>query len=100
MNVATGSELSVRFVVHGRVQGVGFRDAVYRVAWKLGGLKGHVRNLRDGAVEICVIAEARKVQELKAFIMRGPPLARVDRLEEGPFDPPSPPGPFSVIFRR
>ena len=68
------------------------------VAWKLGGVKGHVRNLRDGSVEVCVTADGEKVEELRAFILRGPPLARVDRLEEGPFDPPAPPGPFSVLF--
>jgi acylphosphatase len=91
-------QISRRYVVHGRVQGVGFRDAVYRRAWTLGGMKGHVRNLRDGTVEVCVAAEARKVEELLKFIRQGPPLARVDQLDEGPFKPAAPPGPFSVLF--
>jgi acylphosphatase len=90
--------VSKRWVVHGRVQGVGFRDFVYRGAWKLGGMRGHVRNLRDGSVEVCVTAPPAKVAELEALIRRGPPLARVDRLVEGRFDPPAPAGPFSVLF--
>jgi acylphosphatase len=90
--------ISRRYVVHGRVQGVGFRDAVYRCAWQLGGVKGHVRNLRDGSVEVCVTAPPDKVEALLKFIRKGPPLARVDHLDEGPFKPPAPPGPFSVLF--
>jgi acylphosphatase len=91
-------EISRRFVIHGRVQGVGFRDSVCRVAWKLGGLKGHVRNLRDGAVEVMVTGEDRKVEELREFLRRGPPLARVDRLDERPLDVPAPPGPFTTLY--
>ena len=91
-------EVSKRFVVHGRVQGVGFRDSVCRFAWKLGGLKGHVRNTRDGRVEVCVTAAPQKVDELRVFLRQGPPLARVDRLDEQPLDPPAPAGPFCIVF--
>lgn len=91
-------EISRRFLVHGRVQGVGFRDSVCRVAWRLGGLKGHVRNLRDGAVEVQVTGEDKKIDELRDFLQRGPPLARVDRLDERPFDGPAPRGPFTTIY--
>jgi acylphosphatase len=90
--------VSVRFVVTGRVQGVGFRDAVHRFASGLGGVLGHVRNLRDGSVEVCVVADAEKVGRLREFIGRGPPLARVDRVSEGPFAPRSGAGPFTVLF--
>jgi acylphosphatase len=92
-------EVSRRFLVHGRVQGVGFRDSVCRFAWKLGGLKGHVRNTRDGRVEVCVTAPAPKLEELRVFLHRGPPLARVDRVEERPLDQPAPSGPFCIVFR-
>lgn len=91
-------EVSKRFVVHGRVQGVGFRDSVCRLAWRLGGLKGHVRNLRDGSLEVCVTADPRKVDDLRAFLRHGPPIARVDRLEELPLDPPVAAGPFSARY--
>jgi acylphosphatase len=93
-----GEEVFRRFVVHGRVQGVGFRDAVCRFAWRLGGLKGHVRNLRDSSVEVCVAAEPAKIEELRAFLHRGPPLARVDRLDEQPLAQPAPRGPFCIVY--
>ena len=44
---------AMRFVVHGRVQGVGFRWWVWRQATRLG-LRGLARNLRDGSVEVIV----------------------------------------------
>jgi acylphosphatase len=92
------SDLATRFVVHGRVQGVGFRDSVCRLAWRIGGVKGHVRNLRDGSVEACVFAAPAKMDEVKAFLRRGPPLARVDRLDEHPLEVPPPQGSFCIVY--
>jgi acylphosphatase len=92
------SEVAMRFVVHGRVQGVGFRDSVCRLAWRLGGVKGHVRNLRDGSVEACVFADPAKMDEVKAFLRRGPPLARVDRLDEQPLVGQPPQGSFCIVY--
>jgi acylphosphatase len=91
-------EVSKRYIVHGRVQGVGFRDSVNRLAYRLGDIRGHVRNLRDGSVEVCVSADAGKVGEIEAFLRRGPPIARVDRLDEAPFDPPERPGRFTILY--
>jgi acylphosphatase len=93
------SPVARRFVVTGRVQGVGFRDSVLRVALRLGGLRGHVRNLRNGSVETCVAGDPAKVAEIKAFMAKGPPLARVDRLDDGPWEPHEPPPAFCVVFR-
>ena len=92
-------EISMRFQVFGRVQGVGFRDSVHRVALRIGGLRGHVRNLRDGSVEVCVTGDPGRIDELRSFIAHGPPLARVDGVDAAPYDPPFPPGPFTVVFR-
>ena len=68
-----------RFVVTGRVQGVGFR---YFVADAAGdeGLGGWVRNLRDGRVEALVEGEAQAVDRFEAKIRSGPPAARVDNV--------------------
>ena len=75
--------------ISGRVQGVGFRDALLREA--LGhGLTGWVRNRRDGTVEAVLQGDAASVEAVQAWARRGPPAARVDRVEacpaQGEFD--------------
>jgi acylphosphatase len=77
--------------ISGRVQGVGFRDALYREAVGRG-LTGWVRNRRDGTVEAIVQGEAAAVDAVQSWVRRGPPAARVDRVEmnpaQGEFDRP------------
>ena len=70
------SDRSVRLIIAGRVQGVGFRDFVRREA-EARGLRGWVRNRRDGAVEALVAGPAPEVEELIAACWRGPPASRV-----------------------
>jgi len=65
--------------VYGIVQGVGFRMFTYKIAKNLG-LKGFVRNLPDGRVEIVVEGEEERIRELIRNVEKGPPLARVDKL--------------------
>ena len=65
--------------VYGIVQGVGFRMFTYKIAKNLG-LKGFVRNLQDGRVEIVVEGEEERIRELIRNVEKGPPLARVDKL--------------------
>ncbi|MBL7716440.1 MAG: acylphosphatase [Bdellovibrionales bacterium] len=67
--------------VTGRVQGVGFRAFVDREAQRIGGLKGWVRNLDDGRVEVLISGVEAAVQELVKQCAKGPALGRVDRLE-------------------
>lgn len=67
------------FRVEGHVQGVGFRDACMRQALVLG-LAGWVRNRRDGAVETLIQGPADAVARMAAWLQRGPPSARVDRV--------------------
>ena len=74
-------ELGRRYVVRGRVQGVGFRFFVERVARQLG-LGGYVKNLRDGHVEVYAIGTAEQLSELKRRLVEGPRAARVERIEE------------------
>lgn len=67
-----------RFVVQGRVQGVGFRAATQRKALFLG-LHGWVRNREDGAVEGAVTgSSAAELAAFSAWLRQGPPGARVD----------------------
>jgi DNA ligase D-like protein (predicted 3'-phosphoesterase) len=67
---------AIRAVVTGEVRGVGFRDATIRRARELG-VMGWVRNGEDDAVQIHAEGSGGAVDELVAFLRRGPPPARV-----------------------
>jgi acylphosphatase len=69
-----------RFVVRGRVQGVGFRFFTEAAAHREG-LSGFVRNADDGAVEAEVEGDADAVERFEMAIHRGPRGARVDAVE-------------------
>ena len=69
-----------RVVVHGRVQGVFFRDSTQREA-RSRGLAGWVRNRGDGAVEAAFEGPADDVEALVEFCRRGPRGADVDQVE-------------------
>ena len=62
--------------ISGRVQGVGFRDALCREA-QLIGINGWVRNRRDGTVEAVVQGSPAALEKMLAWARRGPPAARV-----------------------
>lgn len=65
-----------RFVISGRVQGVGFRWFAKDVADREG-VAGWVRNLRDGTVEALVEGDAEAVTRVERALRTGPPGARV-----------------------
>ena len=67
-------------IVHGRVQGVFFREATRRLAARHG-VAGSVRNTTDGKVEAVFEGSADAVEELVAFCAQGPRGAAVDRVE-------------------
>jgi acylphosphatase len=67
-------------VVHGMVQGVGFRYFVQRLGTRLA-LTGSVRNCPDSTVEICAEGDRQKIAEFLAEVRRGPRLAEVTRLD-------------------
>lgn len=69
-----------RFVVSGRVTGVGFRYFTQDVA-RREGLTGVVRNLPDGRVEAIAEGEAESVARFEMAIRRGPARARVEDIE-------------------
>lgn len=66
--------------VNGRVQGVGFRYALHDEAQRLG-LRGWVRNRRDGSVEAQVAGDADAIEALIAWAHEGPSTARVDDVD-------------------
>ncbi len=71
---------AVRVVISGRVQGVGFRAFVERRAYKHG-VRGWVRNRRDGTVEALFIGDERALGEMEAACRRGPSMAMVIQLD-------------------
>ncbi len=72
-----------RLVIHGRVQGVGFRMAMVETADACGAV-GWVRNRSDGTVEAFVQGEPNAVDAVIAWCRRGPPLAQVTAVDVAP----------------
>ena len=69
-----------RVVVHGRVQGVFFRDTAGREASRHG-VAGWVRNTAEGTVEAVFEGAREDVERLIGFAHEGPPAAEVERVE-------------------
>ena len=70
-----------KYVVIGRVQGVGFRFFTENWANRLG-LSGYVKNCADGTVEAYAVGDAKALDEFKAHLEEGPRSARVDHVQE------------------
>jgi DNA ligase D-like protein (predicted 3'-phosphoesterase) len=77
------AQTAVRAVIQGRVQGVGFRDAVLSRARDLEAL-GWVRNGEDGTLLAHVEGSEAAVEALVAFLGEGPPAARVEGVQTEP----------------
>ncbi len=77
--VSEGVEMRRSYRVEGVVQGVGFRMWTRSEARALG-LRGWVKNLPDGAVEVHAGGEAESVEALEARLASGPPAARVSEV--------------------
>lgn len=71
---------SRRLVVHGFVQGVGFRASIAREAQKYG-ISGWVRNRRDGTVEAMISGSDEALAAMIAWAGTGPSGARVSQIE-------------------
>lgn len=69
-----------RYLISGRVHGVGFRFFAEAAAAREG-LHGWVRNLPDDQVEIVAEGDADALQRFERHIRHGPPAARVDNVE-------------------
>ena len=92
--MTTPPPIARRVRVTGRVQGVFFRAWTAEKAKALG-VAGWVRNCRDGSVEALLQGEAAAVSELIEALHRGPPSARVERVEVEDA-PPEPLSRFAV----
>lgn len=81
--ISQDSTKTIRCVIKGRVQGVFYRNWTIENATQLG-LKGWVRNRRDGSVEALLSGKAEAVDEMLQRCRRGPPDAMVTALDANP----------------
>jgi acylphosphatase len=90
-------QVTRRFLVFGKVQGVYFRHSARLEARRLG-LGGIARNLPDGSVEVVAQGGAAAVENLRVWLQRGPAQARVDEIRETSPDAAEPlPAGFEVF---
>jgi acylphosphatase len=85
-------------VVHGRVQGVGFRWFVRERARELG-VRGWVKNRGDGAVEVEAAGDAKSLNRFRKSLSEGPPGAQVNVLDDLPTSGAETdlPEPFAIV---
>ena len=88
--------MALHVVIHGRVQGVGFRWFV-REQGRLLGVRGWVRNRPDGTVEVSADGDAAALEALKARLREGPPGAAVAELQELQTAADPLPNPFTIL---
>jgi len=84
-----------RYVIGGRVQGVGFRFFTEAAASREN-VQGWVRNLPDGRVEVAAEGEAEAIERFERQISHGPPAARVSDVQRHDELPEGRQGGFSV----
>ncbi|MDO8313296.1 MAG: acylphosphatase [Sideroxyarcus sp.] len=85
MTIQAMPRKSLHLVIHGRVQGVFFRDSMRREAQNLA-VAGWVRNRSDGTVEAAVQGEDDAVDAIVRWARRGPQFAQVERVDIEPHD--------------
>ena len=79
MSAAAGSK-AFHALVHGRVQGVGFRYSALHQARALG-LRGTVANTSDGSVEVVAEGDPAALERFLLWLDKGPPGARVREVQ-------------------
>ncbi len=84
-----------RYVIAGRVQGVGFRWFTHDVAVREG-VHGWVRNLADGRVEALLEGERDAVERVEIALRRGPASARIDTFDTDDHTPTGRPTGFEI----
>jgi acylphosphatase len=70
-----------RYVISGRVQGVGYRYFAQRAGIGLG-LTGYARNLEDGRVEVYAAGAPEALQDMSGLLRKGPRFSDVRGIEE------------------
>ena len=72
--------MQLHILVSGRVQGVGFREFVRRIADRFG-VSGYAKNLVSGDVEVVAEGNRLALDEFLVLLEKGPPAGRVDRVQ-------------------
>lgn len=93
--MSTGARKRVHGFISGYVQGVFFRATMQEEALRLG-VSGWVRNLPDGRVEFVAEGPLEAVDRLVQWAHRGPPGARVTRVDIAEEPPTGEEGPFEI----
>lgn len=91
------SRKRVRATVHGRVQGVAFREYTRREAARLG-VSGWVQNQVDGTVLVLCEGEEAQVDALVAWLAKGSPYAVVTRVDWREEEPQGETGPLVIRY--
>lgn len=88
-------ESRLQAIITGRVQGVGFRAFTQRQA-RAAGLRGWVRNLTDGSVEVVAAGRDLALEQFRTTLRNGPRGAVVEDIREGKIPAGELPGPFEI----
>lgn len=97
MDLDSAGEIEAHAVFRGRVQGVGFRATVRHYASGLG-LKGSVRNLQDGSVELYAQGTREQLDQLLRELKGNPGLGEVDAVAADFYLPRKDLSGFRIIF--
>lgn len=97
MMADTYTTVARHVVVKGLVQGVFFRAFTRDLGQSLG-VRGHVKNLPDGTVEVLVEGTPARVQKFLDGLRKGPPGARVEEMVVEEVEPKGLDGPFEIRY--
>jgi acylphosphatase len=91
------AEIGKKIKIFGRVQGVGFRQFTVYTAQQLN-IQGTVRNLSDGSVECYAKGSKENIENFLQQLHKGPPLAKVIKVEVEDVSPTLIPSGFKIIY--
>ena len=81
MKTRSSNKVARKYVVKGRVQGVGFRAFAQHVADSLG-VRGWAKNLDDGNVEVYAVGTPEQLSEFSGYMWKGPRMSDVRHVDE------------------
>jgi len=91
------TNIRVRLIIEGRVQGVWFRDSTRREARGIG-VCGWVKNSYDGSVEVLAEGPEDRVKKLITWCHQGPPAASVTRVKQSSEEYQGEFNSFDIVF--
>ena len=71
---------SINIKIYGRVKGVSFRSHAKKYA-EIFQIKGYIKNMPDGSVEVAAEGEDRKLDNFIEFMRNGPSFAKIDNMQ-------------------